>query len=211
MGEWMRFLPGPVAVDRFSVYSFQKSYPQMANRNFIVNPGFELDENNDGLPDFWGQFGPAGTGYWGGAADMKREERGANSRSDEKAFSGKWSGKMDAMAEGVGGQIITFAEGITPGTTYRIDGAVNSSMNQISIRLQPYNWKNEPITEARRDIKVMIPEGSLNKWVLLSDLLKEENTVYNAPENCRKVLVYCFISGKGILFLDDLYFGEKNQ
>lgn len=209
MGEWMRFLPGPAAVDRFRVYSIRKDYPVPANHNYVVNPGFELDENNDGLPDFWGQFGPAGTGYWGGTPEMKREEKGVNKRTNEQAFSGSWSGKMESMADSVSGQILTSAKGIVPGTTYRIDGAVNSSLKNITIRFQPYNWKNEPVPDGKQDVNIAIPEGNLNKWVLISDMLKGDKNLYRAPENCRKILIYCFISGKGVLFLDDISLGEQ--
>ena len=210
MGEWMRFLPGPTAVDRLRIYPVRKTYDQPRNRNFIANAGFELDENADGGPDFWGQFGAPGVGYWGGAPGLKPEERGHNQRTKEKASSGQWSAKMEGKSVDVGGQSITTIRGIVPDKDYELDGAICSSANQLTVLLRPYDSNGKAIVEGNAQMSVVIPNASLNKWMAISDVLPGKN-FYHTPKNCRYVLMYLLIGGKTIIYWDDLYFGDKRS
>ena len=54
VGEYIQFGDGRIALDSMRIYSKPKHYTQPAGRNFIINPGFEFDENRNKCPDFWG-------------------------------------------------------------------------------------------------------------------------------------------------------------
>lgn len=205
MGDWLRFMPGPAAVDRFCVYDFPKDYPQPEFRNLMVNPGFELDENRDALPDGWGQFGPAGTGYWGGAPALKREERGINRRVPDQSYSGRWSAKMEGWADGVAGQVVAAVAGIVPGQDYEMDAALRSSIKQVKVLFRPAGYQGQPLADAAADWSIVIPEAGLNRWCLISDIRRGKN-IFHAPAGCRQVNIYFIMEGQGFVYLDDVCF-----
>ena len=200
------------AIDSFRIERTARQYPQKPGRNLLDNPGFEIDANNDGIPDCWGQIaGKPGVGYWGGPPALKKEQRGRNTWTREKTFSGKHAAQMESFDAQVGGQIISGSvRGIEPGGQYELDGTVcafNPKTCRTSVRLVPWDSRHKVMLDHIRSVSLMIPGTSKGQWVSIAEVANGKN-LYTVPEDCRSLTVYLHVTGKGNVLWDDLYLGQ---
>lgn len=195
------------AVDGLRIYSRPKIYPDYKKGNLIANPGFELDENGDGCPDYYDGFGVPGFCWWGPA--KKKEENGINTWCALESFSGKYSAKMQGFKENTGGQIIVRFWGVRENTRYEFDAALKSNRWNVDVQICAYDYSGKQ--SGSKPFRVGIPETRLNQWVVISDLLRKGENFYKTPPRTRSIAIYLFCKGASAIYWDDLFFGEKEE
>jgi len=202
-------------LDDFTIWAEEKRYDQNRERNLLANPGFEEDDNHDGVPDGWQPLtGDKGAGYWGGPPDCKREDRGVSTWCADRFYSGKRSACMQGFHPAVGGQLISLGvRGFTPGETYEIDGAVCSftpARLTPSIRVVPWDNNHECMKEHVLRLMLRVPKQNAGQWLSISEVARGRS-LFTPPKGCRTITLYLHLTGKGKVLWDDLHFGRAGQ
>jgi len=148
--------------------------------NLLINPGFELDGNSDGLPDNWS----------------------ANSlftRSNESVHDGNFAGKFSSTS-GVSINILQTVNNLTAGTTYNVSGWVNIPQPAgTSFRYQlKIEWRNGSTLIVRDTVAEYA--GVTNGWTQTTG-----NVV--APAGTTNARILLAITGlNGTFYVDDFFF-----
>ncbi|HSL46392.1 MAG TPA: carbohydrate binding domain-containing protein [Anaerolineales bacterium] len=151
--------------------------------NLLLNPGFELDANNDSRPDSW-------------------TTHSIFTRSNEQVHSGSFAGRF--AASGTSTTISQRIDNVTAGATHSISGWVNipqMSSGTFAVRVE---WRNGS-TVIRRDLVKQYRATTTNGWEQISGS-------FVAPAGTNRVRVLLVANSlNGKVYVDTFSFGTSGS
>jgi hypothetical protein len=149
--------------------------------NFLKNPGFEDDANNDSRPDIW-------------SINTKF------TRSNAVHHSGEYSGKFFAT-DNSGATIKQKVSNLTAGVTYTLSAWMNAPTTSDSFKFRlRVQWRNASNSTIRTDTFVEVADDTAGGWQFLANSLV-------APVGTTSAFIQLNVASlNGTVYVDDMEF-----